>query len=422
MLKAVILVGGPQKGTRFRPLSLDLPKPLFPIAGRSIIQHHIEACVQIKNLKEILVIGYYPATQMEKFVTDMQNIYDVSIRYLQEFTVLGTAGGMYHFRDQIRAGNPVAFFVLNGDVCSDFPLDKLYCFHKSKGPKAMITMMSTEATKQQSLHYGCLVIDGQTSCVNHYVEKPSSYISTFINCGIYVCSPEVFSEIAHVFHSRELNYPNYNGQNRDQGYIEWEREVLTKLAGTGSLFALPVNNWWSQIKTAGSAIYANRRFLDLYRRTTPACLRIQKYTEVPCKIIGNVYIHPTATVHSTAMLGPNVSVGSNVSIGPGVRIRESIILDDAVIKDHTLILYSIVGRGSKIGRWARIEGTSKDPDPNKPFAKMENFSLFNLEGKLNPSITILGCFVTVPSEEILLNSIVLPHKELTKSYKNEIIL
>lgn len=67
-------------GTRFRPLSLDLPKPLFPVAGRSIIQHHIEACVQLKELKEILVIGYYPASQMEKFVTDMQNLYAVSIR------------------------------------------------------------------------------------------------------------------------------------------------------------------------------------------------------------------------------------------------------------------------------------------------------------------------------------------------------
>lgn len=111
MLKAVILVGGPQKGkasvvqfrhqvifissqishslpvfviffigTRFRPLSLDLPKPLFPIAGRSIIQHHIEACVQLTELKEILVIGYYPAAQMEKFVSDMQTLYNVSIR------------------------------------------------------------------------------------------------------------------------------------------------------------------------------------------------------------------------------------------------------------------------------------------------------------------------------------------------------
>lgn len=52
--------------------------------------------------------------------------------------MLGTAGGMYHFRDQIRAGNPSAFFVLNGDVCSDFPLQQLYEFHKSKGGQSEV--------------------------------------------------------------------------------------------------------------------------------------------------------------------------------------------------------------------------------------------------------------------------------------------
>lgn len=67
-------------GTRFRPLSLDMPKPLFPIAGREIIAHHIEACVKIKELKEILIIGYYSVTQMERFVEEIQTIYAVSIR------------------------------------------------------------------------------------------------------------------------------------------------------------------------------------------------------------------------------------------------------------------------------------------------------------------------------------------------------
>jgi len=55
-------------------------------------------------------------------------------------------------------------------------------------------------------------------------------------------------------------------------------------------------------------------------------------------------------------------------------------------------MYSIIGWNSTIGRWSRIEGTPCDPNPNKPFAKMENFPLFNNEGKLNPSITILGLF------------------------------
>lgn len=106
---------------------------------------------------------------------------------------------------------------------------------------------------------------------------------------------------------------------------------------------------------------------------------------------------------------------------------------------------TFLGANSEIGCWSRVEGTPCDPNPDKPFAKMENAPLFNDEGRLNPSITILGncaflfyCVfmnvsyyypiyftgnnVTIPSEVIVRNSIVLPHKELTRSYNNEIIL
>lgn len=206
MLKAVILIGGPLKGTRFRPLSLDVLKPLFPIAGIPMIQHHIEACVRMEEVKEVLIIGFYPTAQMEAFVDQMQSQYKIKIQYLQEFTPLGTAGGMYHFRDQIGLGNPDGFFVMNGDICADFPLRSLYDFHKKQGEEALITIMSTEATRQQSLHYGCLVLNKTNGAVEHYVEKPSSYVSTFINCGVYVCSLDVFTRMTTVFHSKEQDY------------------------------------------------------------------------------------------------------------------------------------------------------------------------------------------------------------------------
>lgn len=89
-------------------------------------------------------------------------------------------------------------------------------------------------------------------------------------------------------------------------------------------------------------------------------------------------------------IGPNVSIGAGVTVGPGVRLRESIILAEAIIENHSLVLHSIIGRNSRLGRWTRVEGTPSDPDPNKPFAKMENPPLFNHDGRLNPSITILG--------------------------------
>ena len=116
LVKAVILIGGNQKGkdflvgvifrvmsssfnfncdmlatklqkinyilgTRFRPLSLDLPKPLFAVAGFPIIQHHIEACVQIPFLKEIIILGYYGVNEMSQFVGEMVQLYKLNIRW-----------------------------------------------------------------------------------------------------------------------------------------------------------------------------------------------------------------------------------------------------------------------------------------------------------------------------------------------------
>ena len=119
----------------------------------------------------------------------------MSVRYLQEYAPLGTAGGLHHFRDQIRAGSPDAFVVMNGDVCAEFPLQEMLEFHASK-EQAVATILGTEATRQQSVNYGCVVEDKNTHTILHYVEKPSSYISCIINCGVYVFSSQIFPMLA----------------------------------------------------------------------------------------------------------------------------------------------------------------------------------------------------------------------------------
>ena len=81
MYKAVILIAGPQKGTRFRPLSLDVPKPLFPLAGIPTIQHHIEALAKLSDkVKEVLLLGCYPKEDMADFINDMTKQYTIPIR------------------------------------------------------------------------------------------------------------------------------------------------------------------------------------------------------------------------------------------------------------------------------------------------------------------------------------------------------
>ncbi|RWS23129.1 mannose-1-phosphate guanyltransferase alpha-A-like protein [Leptotrombidium deliense] len=451
-MKAVILIGGPQKGTRFRPLSFDLPKPLFPVAGCATLEHLIDACAKVTEIKEILLIGFYQQDEsLSNFITEMVKKYSLNIKYLQEYTSLGTAGGIYHFRDQIRRGNPQAFFLINGDVCGNFDFNEMVSFHCES--KRLMTVMVTEATRQQSINYGCIVEDKDTNAILHFVEKPSTFVSTTINCGVYLCDVSLFEYLAKVYRKKHedsfdeddvdvstsqvmINGNNNRLREDKQECISLEKDIVRALAGSDLLYAYHTNKWWSQIKTAASAIYANRHYLALFRETRPTMLAANSPNGP--KIIGDVHIHSSAMVDPTAtvinnhkfqlfnkfskQLGPNVSIGPGVKVGAGVRIKESIILGYAVIYDHTLIMHSIVGWKSIIGSWTRVEGTPSDPNPNKPFAKMENQTLFRGDGKLNPSITVLGSNVQVSSEVIVLNSIVLPHKELTRSYKNEIIL
>jgi len=174
-----------------------------------LVQHLIEACVKVPSLKEILILGYFPAEDINPLLSEISPLYSqVKIRYLQEYTRLGTAGGIYHFRDQIKAGNPSSFILINGDVSGDFPLQELLEFHsKSRtSSNALISILATEATRQQSVNYGCIVENKETHQVTHYVEKPETFVSALISCGIYVCSLEIFSIIANIFLERQQSY------------------------------------------------------------------------------------------------------------------------------------------------------------------------------------------------------------------------
>ncbi|XP_048860886.1 mannose-1-phosphate guanyltransferase alpha-A isoform X1 [Brienomyrus brachyistius] len=335
MLKTVILIGGPQKGTRFRPLSFEVPKPLFPVAGVPMLQHHIEACAKVPNMKEILLIGFYqPNEELTRFLACAQQEFKISIRYLQEYAALGTGGGIYHFRDQILSGGPEAFFIMNADVCSEFPLLEMLDFQKEHGDAPSFVILGTTANRKQSMNYGCIVENQQTNEVMHYVEKPSTFVSDIINCGIYLFTPEIFQHIGAVFQKNQqdmLLYP-YAGEEQTNGWqraevIRLEQDIFTALAGQGKLYVYKTTGFWSQIKSAGSAIYASRLYLNQYHQTHPE--RLAENEEASPKISGNVYIHPTAKIDPTAVLGPNVSVGTGVTIGAGVRVRESIILHGA---------------------------------------------------------------------------------------------
>ncbi|KAL0074549.1 nucleotide-diphospho-sugar transferase [Phycomyces blakesleeanus] len=409
--KAIILVGGPSRATRFRPLSLDVPKPLFPVAGAPIISHHLAALSKVEGLQEVLIIGFFEDSVFTRFLEDAANEYPhINIRYLREYQSLGTAGGLFHFRDEILRGNPQQFFVMHVDIACSFPLNEMMAAHMKH--RGLCTMLSTKVPRDQATKYGCLVAKPDTNEVLHYVEKPETFISDLISCGVYLFDTAVFGEMRKAIerkkdvHHEESDYLWTSSDDR----LRLEQDLLRPLSESRKLYVYVTENFWRQIKTASSAIPANAAYLEQCARENPSRLAHNK-PDGP-EIIGAVYIHPSAQVDPTAKIGPNVSIGSRVHIGKGVRIKDSIILDNVQIGNAGCVLHSVIGWNSKIGAWARVEGT---PISDHNTSMMSN-------GVKSQSITILGKEVSVMDETIIRNCIVLPHKELKSSFHSEILM
>nr|XP_009380094.1 PREDICTED: mannose-1-phosphate guanyltransferase alpha-like isoform X1 [Musa acuminata subsp. malaccensis]XP_018675003.1 PREDICTED: mannose-1-phosphate guanyltransferase alpha-like isoform X1 [Musa acuminata subsp. malaccensis] len=406
---AVILMGGPTKGTRFRPLSLNVPKPLVPLAGQPMINHPISACKRIPNLARIYLIGFYEEREFALYVSSISNELRVPVRYLREDKPLGSAGGIYKFRDHIMEENPCHIFLLNCDVCCSFPLSEMLDAHRRHG--GMGTILVIKVSAETANQFGELVADPVTNEVLHYTERPETFVNDLINCGVYVFTPQIFTIIQEVVLQgnntvnlrRETSLEAFQSVAKvlPPEFVRLDQDILTPLAGKKKLYTYETVDFWEQIKTPGMSLRCSELYLSQFRRTAPHLLATGDGTRSP-SITGDVFIHPSAKVHVTAKIGPNVSVSANARIGAGVRLISCIILDDVDIKENAVVINCIVGWKSSIGRWARVQG----------------------EGDYNAKlgITILGEAVAVEDEVVVINSIILPNKTLSISVQEEIIL
>ena len=396
------------------------PQPLFDVAGHPIIHHCLAAISKVPSIHEVYLIGYYDESVFRDFIKDASSDFpNLSIKYLREYQALGTAGGLYHFRDAILKGKPERLFVLNSDVCCSFPLNEMLKLFTEKYAEALIlgTRVSTEA----ATNFGCIVSDNHTKRVLHYVEKPEGHISNLINCGVYLFSTDVIFPSIKSAIKRRADRPRLasyaSNENLESSFvldqdeddddesksqiIRLEQDILSDMADSKQFFVYETKDFWRQIKTAGSAVPANALYLQQARQNGS-----KELAEPSANIIPPVFIHPSAHVDPTAKLGPNVSVGPRATIGRGTRVKESIVLEDAEIKHDACVMYSIVGWGCKVGAWARVEGT--------PLPLTSHTTSIVKNGVKVQSVTILGKECGVRDEIRVQNCICLPFKELKR--------
>ena len=140
---------------------------------------------------------------------------------------------------------------------------------------------------------------------------------------------------------------------------------------------------------------------------------------------GNVCIHPTACIHPEAIVGPNVTIGKYVKIGEGARVKDSILLDDITVGPHTVIINTIVGWGTIIGSWTRIEGILKSGEKTNKTLQEQEFEGYyhntktdsqqEVQRLIKNGVTIIGAGSEIASEIHVRNCVVLPSKKILKS-------
>ncbi|XP_057482587.1 uncharacterized protein LOC130769313 [Actinidia eriantha] len=406
---AVIMVGGPTTGTEFRSVSFNTPKPLFPLAGHPMVHHPISACKRIPNLVQVFLIGFYEEREFALYVSSISNELRVPVRYLKEDKPHGSAGALYYFRDLIMEDAPSHIFLLNCDVCCSFPLPDMLSAHRRYG--GMGTLLVIKVSAESANSYGALVADPITNELLHYTEKPETFVSDLVNCGVYVFTPGIFSAIQDVSIQQEdgANLRRVSSFEALQSatrtlptdFVRLDQDILSPLAGKKQLYSYETMDFWEQIKSPGMHLKCSGLYLAQFRLNSPNLLANGDGTR-SATIVGDVYVHPSAKIHPTAKIGPDVSISANVRIAAGVRLLSCIILDDVDIMENAVVMHAIVGWKSSLGKWSRVQAKG------------------DFDAKLG--ITILGEAVTVEDEVVVTDSIVLPNKNLIVSVQDEIIL
>ena len=308
-MHAVVLVGG--FGTRLRPLTYSIPKPLLPVAHTSMLERLMNSLALGGVTHAVLALGFKPEPFMAAFPNDMCG--SVQLSYAVEDTPLDTAGAI-GFAAR-TAGISETFVVANGDVLTDLDIASLISFHRQHGAEGTISLTPVSDPSQ----YGIVEIDAR-GCVERFVEKPQPGMTTsnFASAGTYVLEPSALERMP--------------GDQK----LSIERVVFPQMVADKSLFAMSTDDYWIDAGRPDTFISAN----------VHVSKRVAKVTDAP--------IHSTANVAATAVILDSV-IGENATVLDGAHITHSVLLPGAIVEQGAVIIDSLVM--GRVGANSQVTGS-----------------------------------------------------------------
>jgi mannose-1-phosphate guanylyltransferase len=333
--QAVILVGG--EGTRLRPITSRVPKPVAPVVGRPFVAYILDNLVRHGVTRAVFSTGFL-AEAIEAVIGDGSG-YGLEVTYAVEHEPLGTAGAIANCESKLHDGS---FFVFNGDVLSDVDLTALAALHVRKGGMGTIYLTPVEDPRR----YGLVEIDDEARVMS-FLEKPSDYEGTaLINAGVYVLEPEVLEMVPR-------------GK-----LFSIERGVFPRLAQAGSLYGYVDHGYWRDIGTPESYLQAHFDILQSTVYTSVAEEMGEQYLAIDpsaqvdpaARVVPPCHIGARVRVEAGARVGPLTVLGAGAVVGEGATIVETVAQAGVVIGAHAQVEGSILVRDASVGAGTRLSG------------------------------------------------------------------
>jgi len=314
-MQALILAGG--EGTRLRPLTSTVPKPVVPLVDRPFIAFMID-WLREHDVDDIVMSCGHLASGVRNVLGDGE-AFGIRLRYVEEPRPLGT-GGALKFAEQLLDER---FLMLNGDVLTDLDVSGQIEQHERTGATATLALTPVEDPSA----YGLVRIAGDCA-VTEFVEKPApDQIDTRnISAGVYVLERSVLDML-------EPGEP-----------ASIERDVFPRLVGDG-LYGCVTRGYWLDIGTP-----------ERYLQGTFDILEGSVGTQV-AERMGSGYLCVEQGVESAGRIIPSALVESGCRIGEGARIGGRAVLEHGVsVGENTTIEGSVVMRGAEIGANCTLRG------------------------------------------------------------------
>jgi mannose-1-phosphate guanylyltransferase len=303
-VKAIILVGG--EGTRLRPLTSSVPKPMVPVLNKPFLEHVFKH-LHNHGIRDIILALCYLPDNIQSYFGDGSG-FGINLTYVVEDFPLGTAGAVKNVSDHIDS----TFLVLNGDVYTDLDVTSMVALHKDRGAVATIALTPVEDPSA----YGVVDIDADGK-VKSFIEKPKreEAPSNMINAGTYVLEPDVLKHM------------------EPQTFRMFENFLFPLLLNEGEpVYAYWSNAYWIDIGTPEKYTSLNQHLLAGESEVDSSC-----------------DIHPSTKITGAVQFGSNCTVESDVTIeGPTVIGDECVIKRNSVIKEAIIWPCTIIAEGARI--------------------------------------------------------------------------